>query len=48
MDKKNIYLKRPGGGDFGIDDLTKLYGKVVLKKIKKNSQIKKTNIKWKE
>ena len=45
LDKKNIYLKRPGGGDFGIDDLTKLYGKVVLKKIKKNSQIKKTNIK---
>ena len=41
LSKKNIFLKRPGGGDFGINDLEKLYGKTVIKKIKKNTQIKK-------
>ena len=42
---QNIFLKRPGGGDFGINDLEKLYGRVVIKKIKKNTQIKKRYIK---
>ena len=45
LSKKNIFLKRPGGGDFGINDLEKLYGKIVIKKIKKNTQIKKRYIK---
>ncbi len=45
LSKKNIFLKRPGGGDFGIDDLEKLYGKTVMKKIKINTQIKKNSIK---
>ena len=45
LSKKNIFLKRHGGGDFGIDDLEKLYGKTVMKKIKINTQIKKNSIK---
>lgn len=45
LSQKNIFLKRPGGGDFGISDLEKLYGRVVIKKIKKNTQIKKRHIK---
>ena len=45
LSQKNIFLKRPGGGDFGINDLEKLYGRVVIKKIKKNTQIKKRYIK---
>lgn len=45
LTKNNIFLKRPGGGDFGINDLFKLFGKTVVKKIKKNTQIKKKDIK---
>ena len=41
---KNIFLKRPGGGDFGINDLNSLYGKTVIKRIKQNTQIKKNCI----
>ncbi len=41
LDNNNIFLKRPSGGDFGIEDLNKLYGRIVKKKIKKNIQIKK-------
>ena len=41
LNYNNIFLKRPSGGDFGIDDLKKLYGRRVKKKIKKNTQIKK-------
>lgn len=40
LNKKNITLKRPGGGDFSIKDLVKLYGKKVVKNIKKNTQLK--------
>ncbi|MDC0645054.1 N-acetylneuraminate synthase family protein [Candidatus Pelagibacter ubique] len=41
LDTNNIFLKRPSGGDFGIKDLDKLYGRIVKNKIKKNIQIKK-------
>ena len=41
LSQKNIFLKRPGGGDFGINDLNSLYGKIVTRFIKKNTQIKK-------
>ena len=43
--KNNIFLKRPGGGDFGIKDLKKLYGRKVVKKINYNTQIKKKHLK---
>ena len=39
---KNIWVKRPGSGDFLAKDLTKLIGKKAKKEIKKNIQIKKT------
>ena len=42
---KNIFLKRPGGGDFGVNDLNNLYGRTVIKQIKQNTQIKKSCIK---
>jgi N-acetylneuraminate synthase len=45
LSKNNIFVRRPGGGDFKIKDLTKLYGKIVIKNIKKNIQIKKNFIK---
>ena len=45
LTKDNIFLKRPGGGDFGINELENLYGKNVKKFIKINTQIKKTFIK---
>ena len=40
LSRENIFLKRPGGGDFGIKDLKKLYGKKVIRKIDENTQIK--------
>mgnify|MGYP001199419529 CR=1 FL=1 len=45
LNKNNIFLKRPGGGDYGINDLTKLFGKTVKKTIKANTQIKKRSLK---
>ena len=45
LTKDNIFLKRPGGGDFSINELENLYGKIVKKFIKNNTQIKKTFIK---
>ena len=45
LTSENIFLKRPGGGDFGIRNLENLYGKVVKKPIKQNTQIKKNHIK---
>jgi N-acetylneuraminate synthase len=44
LSKNNIFLKRPGGGDFGIKDLDSLHGKVVTRFIKKNTQLKKKNL----
>jgi N-acetylneuraminate synthase len=40
----NIWVKRPGNGDFLAKDLKKLLGKRAKKNIKKNIQIKKTFI----
>ncbi len=40
----NIFLRRPGNGDFKVKDFKKLQGKKVKKNIKKNYQIKKTDI----
>ena len=45
LTKNNIFVRRPGGGDFKIKDLTKLYGKIVKKNIKNNIQIKKNFLK---
>jgi N-acetylneuraminate synthase len=44
LTKKNIALKRPGGGDFGIGDLVNLYGRKVVKEIQKNTQINKNSL----
>jgi N-acetylneuraminate synthase len=44
LNKKNIYLKRPNTGDFGIKDLEKLYSKKIKKFTPINTQIKKKNL----
>jgi len=41
LTKENISLKRPGDGDFGVNELSSLYGRKVVREIKKNTQIKK-------
>ena len=43
--KKNLTLKRPGGGDFGPKDYEKLLGKKTNRSIKANKRIKKKMIK---
>ena len=43
--EKNIFVKRPGNGDFKVTDLRKLFGKTAKKNIIKNYQIKKTDVK---
>ena len=45
LSKKNIWVKRPGTGDFLAKDFKKILGKVALKNIKINTQIKKKHIK---
>ena len=40
LNKTNIWIKRPGTGDFLAEDLEKLYGKKVKRNIKINTQIK--------
>lgn len=45
LNKNNITLKRPLGGDFGIKDFNKLFGKVAKVNIKENIQLKKTYLK---
>ena len=48
MSKNNIWVKRPGTGDFLAKDYKKILGKKALKNIKINTQIKKEHIKiWK-
>ena len=41
LTKKNIWVRRPGNGDFLANDYSKLLGKRVFSNIKKNTQIKK-------
>jgi N-acetylneuraminate synthase len=45
LSKNNITLKRPSGGDFGIKDLNKLFGKFARIDIKENIQLKKKYLK---
>ena len=44
LNESNIWLKRPGGGDFGVSDYEDLFGKVATKPIVKDYQISKTQI----
>ncbi len=44
LTRKNIGLKRPGTGEFGVNDFNKILGKVARKDIKKNIQISKKNL----
>jgi len=44
LNNKNIWVMRPGGGDFGIDDYESLHGKIAVKNIRKGYQIKKEQI----
>ncbi len=45
LNKKNIWVKRPGTGDFLAKSLKFLYGRKVFKNINANTQIKKTHLK---
>ncbi len=40
LNEKNIWVKRPGGGDFNVNDYEKLLGKKCIKKIKQGFQLK--------
>ncbi|KQT37221.1 MULTISPECIES: N-acetylneuraminate synthase family protein [unclassified Methylophilus] len=44
LSDKNIWVKRPSGGDFTADDYESLLGKSTVRAIKKGQQIKKTDI----
>ncbi len=45
LNKSNIWVRRPGTGDFSAEDYLSLIGKKLKKNIKKNTQIKKSHIK---
>ena len=45
LSKENIWVKRPGTGNFLAKDFKKLLGKIALKNIKINTQLKKKHIK---
>ena len=45
LNKNNIWVRRPGNGDFSAEEYPKLIGKIVNRDIKKNTQIKKIFIK---
>jgi N-acetylneuraminate synthase len=45
LSEKNIFVRRPGGGDFKIKDLKKLYGRIAKINIQENIQIKKRYLK---
>ena len=47
LTKKNIWVKRPGNGDFDASKYYKLLGKKIKRNIKSNTQIKKKDI-WKK
>ena len=44
LDSENIWLKRPGGGDFGVNDYYKLFGKKANKDISCGFQLLKEDI----
>ncbi len=41
LNKKDIWVRRPGNGDYKAEDLKLLFGKKIQKRVKKNTQIKK-------
>ena len=41
LNKNNIWVRRPGNGDFKAEEYYSLIGKRVKVKVKKNTQIKK-------
>ena len=41
---ENIWVKRPGGGDFGVNDYESLFGKIASASIKKGYQLKKDQV----
>jgi len=45
LNKKNLWVKRPGNGEFKAKDLKKLFGKIAKQNIEKGVQIKKKYIK---
>ena len=45
LSQKNIWVKRPGNGDFAANSYKKILGKIATKKIEQNIQIKKNDIK---
>lgn len=40
LDKKNIWVRRPGNGDYKAEELKSLFGKKIQKRVKNNTQIK--------
>ncbi|MBR8466370.1 N-acetylneuraminate synthase family protein [Campylobacter sp. faydin G-140] len=44
LSENNLWVKRPANGDFSADDYEMLIGKVAKNNIKKNAQIKKSDI----
>ena len=44
LTKENLCLKRPGNGNFNVNNLNYLYGKRVKRKINQNCQIKKKDL----
>ena len=43
LNKNNIWVRRPGNGDFKAEEYYSLLGKKINSKVKKNTQIKKTH-----
>jgi len=46
LSESNIWVKRPGGGDFLASDYENLLGKTAVIKIKKGTQLQKCDINW--
>ncbi len=44
LTEENIWVKRPGGGDYGVLDYDSLIGKEVLLPIKRGYQLRKDQI----
>jgi N-acetylneuraminate synthase len=44
LSEQNIWLKRPGGGDFSVSDYEALLGKVALAPIRRGFQLKKSDV----
>jgi len=44
LNEENIWVKRPGGGDFNVKDFETLLGKKCIKEIKKGYQLKKDQV----